>query len=440
MRRSGSRGLFFGLIFWQLFGLVVTPTGHAQSDDAFLRLEHVARIRNFDAHDRLRFDVKDSEIYSPKSVRFSANGKKIYINSLEGGLTVVYSWPGLQKLKTIHHRFTNRDSHLFFNETTVFNYPYFKDSPSGDPNVFTGKPVESELSHNGRYLWIPYYRRSFDTFGQSPGAVAIVDTRTDQIVRVMPTGPIPKYVSASPDERYVAITHWGDNTVGLIDTSSGEPALFEYVDHFTVEEKLPQNTLAGTDRDKTCGFCLRGTVFSPDGDYLLVARMGKGGVAGFHIPTRRYLGSVMNIRSTPRHLVLSPDTQTLYASSNYLGYVSKVSLKSLIASLEAAGGRRVNGPRWDEVSVGKGARTLDVSHDGSLLFVAVNDTSELVVVDSASLQIITRMTVDPYAVGLAVAPDSSAVILTSQGRSGRGGNSVNIITVERLGASPLVFD
>ncbi len=377
----------------------------------------------------LKFNIRDAEINSPKSVRFSANGMKMYINSLEGAQTLVYSWPDLVKQKTITHNFGAGDAALFGGETTVFNYPYYQGRK--EPNIFRGKPVESELSHGGRYLWVPYYRRDFDPSGQSPSAVAIVDTTVDEIVRVMPTGPIPKYVAVSPDDRYVAVTHWGDNTIGLIDTSSDDPWAWRYVAHLTVESRLSQAGKGGTDRDSTCGFCLRGSVFTPDGRYLLVARMGGGGIAGFDVSSGEYLGSVMNVAATPRHLVISKDGQTLYASSNSAGAVSAVPLGHLLNELERANGKRIAGPAWRSVHVGHGARTLDISEDGQFLFVAVNHSSEVAVVFAPAMKVIARHKVDAYAVGLALAPDGTAVVLTAQGRSGRGGgNSVNLISID----------
>lgn len=408
-----------------------------QEQDDLLSLRQYARIGNGIFANKLTVDIKDREVYSPKSVRFTADAKKIYINSLEGGKTLVYSWPDLKKLKTINHRFTAKHASLFQGETTVFDYPYYTLPPSGDVNQFMGKPVESELSADGRYLWVPYYRRDWDSHGQSPGAIAVIDTRTDTIVRVMQTGPIPKYVAASPDGKYVAVMNWGDNTVGLIDTSSGDPQQYRYVGHMVVENQLSQEGLENTDRDSTCGFCLRGSVFSPDSQYLLVARMGKGGIAGFHIPTQTYLGSIMNIASTPRHLVLSPDGKTLFVSSNYAGKVSKLPLATVIKSLATAKGRRIGGPTWESTYVGKGARTLEISSDGRFLFVAVNNTSELVTLDASNLQVLLRISVDPFAVGLAVAPDMSAAVLTSQGRSGAGGgNAVNIILIHAPNSQP----
>lgn len=255
-----------------LVGLVACALSvQAFGQEVSVRLDRFGRI-SAGGGGGLRVNIRDPEVNSPKSVRFSADGKKFYVNSLEGSQTLVYSWPELMKLKTIHHNFGRQEAGLFGGETTVFNYPYFQSR--ADVNVFRGKPVESELSHQGRFLWIPYYRRDFDSSGQSPSAVAIVDTATDEIVRVMPTGPIPKYVAASPDGTYVAVTHWGDNTVGLIDTTSGDPRAWRYVAQLTVETQMSQVGKGGTDRDATCGFCLRGTVFTSDSQYLFVARMG----------------------------------------------------------------------------------------------------------------------------------------------------------------------
>jgi DNA-binding beta-propeller fold protein YncE len=412
-----------------LFLLIFLNIQSAVADD-LISPEVTTRIANGNFKNQYNKEILDNEIRSPKSVRFSKDGTKFYVNSLEGGKTVVYSWPTLKKLKTISHRFDRRHAALFGNETTVFDYPYFSEPPAGDVNSFMGKPVESELSADGRWLWIPYYRRDWDADAQSPSAVAIIDTKTDKIVRVMQTGPIPKYVVSSPDGKYTAIIHWGDNTIGIIDTSSGDPNQFQYISHLVVERQLDQAPLKDTDRDATCGFCLRGAVFSSDSQYLIIARMGGGGIAGFHVPSKTYLGTITNIAVTPRHLALDLE-DNLFVSSNQSGYVSKLPVNVVIDALRKANGRRIAGPRWPSVYVGKGARTLDLSPDGKLVFVAVNESSEMVTLDS-NLRVLAKTPVDPYAVGLAVSPDGTAVIVTSQGHSGHGGNSVNIIQLVPL--------
>jgi DNA-binding beta-propeller fold protein YncE len=289
--------------------------------------------------------------------------------------------------------------------------------------------VESALSHADRYLWVPYYRRDFDTNGTSPSAVAIVDTRTDRIVRVLATGPVPKFVAVSPDDSRVAVTHWGDNTVMLVDTSSGDPATFRVLPRLLVaESRLPLVGLPEeVDRDEDCGFCLRGAVFTPDGRTLLVGRMAGGGVAGFDVEAGTYLGTVTGMRPTPRHLVVAGEW--LYLSANSAGWVARVGLDAVVRALRAARGRTVPLEGWQEVEVGGGARTLEVTADGRFAFVAVYNTAELAVIDTSSMTVAARIGVDPFPVGLDIAPDGTRVWTTSQGFQGMGGNSVGVYDV-----------
>ncbi|MBC7420720.1 MAG: beta-propeller fold lactonase family protein [Bdellovibrio sp.] len=376
-------------------------------------------------------DVYDTSINSPKSAAFSEDGTKVYVNSLEGMQTVVYAWPNLEKIKVIDHRFDSKNQNLFQGEETVFNYPFYQ-KPSAGVNVFRGKPVEMAFSHHGDYLWVTYYRRDYDASAQSPSAVAIIDTRTDEIVRVMPTGPIPKFVTISPDGKTAAITHWGDNTIALMDISSHNVKDFKYAAHLTVERQLSQEDKAGTDRDSTCGFCLRGTVFTPDSRFLLVARMGGGGIAGFDIEQRKYLGSMMNIRSTPRHLVVTANGKNLIVSSNVSGYVTKLNLDLFVNEMRGAQGKRIKATGGQEAFVGVGARTIEVDPTGQYIFAAVNDGIKVVAVNVETMKTISEVKVDPFPVGLAISKDGRYIVVTSQGRSGQGGgNSVNIIRVDK---------
>lgn len=404
-----------------------------------VRLELTSRFQHYRASPSSEADHWDEDIYSPKSARFLPDGSKVYINSLEGFRTVVYDPSKPEKIAVIKHRFGADDSELFAGLTTVFDYPFYKRHSSGDVNRFNGKPVESETSHGGRYLWIPYYRRDWDGGATSPSAVAIIDTSTDTIVRVMPTGPIPKYVEASPDDKWLAVTHWGDNTVGLIDISSGDPATFAYRDErLVVERVLSQAGLAGDDRDKSCGYCLRGTVFTPDSETLLVARMGGGGVAGFDVESGAYLGTVLGMKPTPRHLAIGPKGETLFLSSNVSGNVSRIELSAVVDALRAAEGKRVQLEGWRSVYVGSGARTIDLAPDGRYIFAAINRASEIVVIDAETMEVISRVRTDSYTVGLAVSPDGRQVWTTSQGRSGSGGNSICVYRVEyEPGAEPV---
>lgn len=416
------------------YGVLDTPIAiGTTSTGGALTLELTARFQNYDSTPPSPADHYDADIYSPKSARFSADGTKVWVNSLRGARTVVYDPATFAKKGVIDHLFGAGNAKLFDGKTGPFPWTWNMKAPGAKPNRFRGSPVESELTHAGKYLWVPYYRRDFDKGATSPSAVAIIDAATDQIVRVMPTGPIPKYVAASPDGKWVAIVHWGDNTIGLIDVSKDDPATFAYVATLVVEKKVPLKGLGVVDRDQNCGFCLRGTVFTADSKTLLVARMGGGGIAGFDVATKTYLGTVNGMKPTPRHLALSPDGGDLFLSSNVSGYISKIPVPDVAGALAKAKGTRVVLAGWQEVYVGAGARTVAVSPDGGHLFVAVQSSAEAIVVDAKTMTVDTRIRADAYPVGAAISPDGGQLWVTSQGRGGKGGNSV---CVYRVTAAP----
>jgi hypothetical protein len=384
-------------------------------------------------------DHFDTDIYSPKSVHFTKDGKKVYVNSLEGGKTVIYDALGIEKLGVIQHKFTDLDKSLFQGTKAPWGYQFHKEVKK--PNEFLGKPVEIEDSHNGRYLWIPYYRRTFDANGSQPSAMAIVDTTTDKIVRVMATGPISKYVRRSNTGRWMAVSHWGDNTVGLFDIR-GNVQDFKAEHLLTVEKRIDPKNLTG-DRDRNCGFCVRGLAFSADDRYLFVSRMKGGGIAVFRLEPKTktppfYLGTVFGIVPGPRDLEMARDG-SLFVSCNASGVVARVTASDIVKKLEALPEatpyekRRITVKPSDlgvkSAYVGLGARSIRLSHNEKTLFVTVNQTSELVGVDTKAMAMAARIPVDSYPVGLDLSPDDSQVWITSQGRDAKGGNSVEIFQV-----------
>lgn len=369
----------------------------------------------------------DKDIRSPKSVNIHPNGTKYYVNSLEGGKTVVYAAESNEKLKVIEHEFTEADSLLWAEPSGLFPFTHY----TKNLNTFRGKPVESAFSHGGRYLWVPYYRRSYDINAQDPSAVAVIDTETDSIIRMMETGPLPKMVAVSGDNRYVAITHWGNNTVGIINIASESPDDWHYEDCVTVQKKLTLNYSLTTpvNRDINSGLCLRGTVFTPDGRYLLVGCMGGNcGIAVIDLEDFTYLGNVYGMKTNLRHLVIR--NNDLYLSINKEGYVQRISMDTLYEAIGRIEGGRVTLDGWESCKVGAGARTIDITPDGRYVVAACNTISRLVVVDTETFKEVARIKADSYPVGLDISKDGKYVYTTSQGREGGGGNCVDIYQME----------
>lgn len=412
-------------------GLVRAPIGAraqaAGQPGERLTIELAARFQHYNSAPSSTSDHYDPYMFSPKSARFSHDGTKVYVNALEGLATIIYDPVRLKRIGLIKHRFGASNAHLFTDRPA---YPWLampKEAPP-QPDHFNGKPVESALSHQGRYLWVPYYRRDYDKLSTMPSAVALIDTRSDKILRVMATGPIPKYVVASPTHEWLAVAHWGDNTVGLIDTRADNPADYAHAKLITIGYRVNLSRISSKDRDHGCGYCLRGSVFTRDGKYLLVARMGGGGIAVIDMETQRYIGTVFGMRPTPRHLELSADGTRLYMSLSFAGYVAWVRTEDVIAAVRA--GRKTLAPAAEGQS-GRATRTIALSPDGRVVYAAVNRESRIVALDADTLKPLTSIVTDSYPVGMAISPDGSQLWVTAQGRKGRGGNSLTVYRISR---------
>ena len=392
-------------------------------------------------HYATSMDGWDDDINSPKSINIHPNGSKYYVNSLEGGKTIAYKMSDHSKVAVVSHRFDGSETDLWAKPSGLYNFTHYKPGDGLNVNAFMGKPVESCFTHGGRYLWVPYYRRSFDINAQDPSAIAIIDTETDRIIRMMETGPLPKMIATSHDGKTVAVSHWGNNTVALIDVSSANPTDWHHKKMLVVDYILPLNfsTTVSVDRDNGSGYALRGTVFTPDDRYLLVGCMGgTGGIAVIDLQSGNYLGRVKGMMDNVRHLVIRGDY--LYLSINAAGCIQRIRLDDFLQAAHKMDGHTnklttVSG--WQTCNVGKGARTIELSPSGHYAFAACNNASKLCIVDTREMKQIASIDADSYPVGLDISEDGRYVIITSQGRSGGGGNAVDIFEVTYPEPEPL---
>ena len=377
-------------------------------------------------------ETKDPDVQSPKSATFSRDGKKVYINSLEGGKTVVYDVATRKKLKVIEHKFDSGQGPMWLKPSGFYQFTHYAD---GATRSFMGKPVEEAFTPDGRYLFVPYYRRSFDINAQDPSALAVIDTQKDEIVKLVETGPLPKMVRVSHDGKLLAITHWGDNTVGLLDISDKNPDNWKHLPPITIGKKLNLNYSLSSpvNRDTGSGFLLRGTVFLPGDSLLLVSGMA-GPLNVIDVKRMEWIGTFPGL-SNVRHLTLQGDM--LYMSRNSAGEVMTIPVENILNAIKA-GGRSFSAQGVKRVKVGGGARTVKVSPSGKYIFVACNSASALYVVRASDMKVIANITADSFPVGLDVSPDGKYVVTTSQGRKGQGGgNAVDFFEIQYRDPEPL---
>ncbi len=392
----------------------------------------IARFQRYNAQPLHARDVFDAQVASPKSVQFLPTGQKVYVQALEGYATLVYNPQTLKRIRVIAHRFGAKQAPLFFPDAHYTQRLQKAGAPKPNHH-FTGKPVEGVLSHQGRYLWVSLYRRSYDPLSQMPSAISVIDTQTDRIVRVVNTGSIPKFLALSPGQKKLAVVHWGENTVGIIgldptkvtgaSQTSAVPPLFKHLGEWVVGHRLPLNFGKKVNRDQHCGFCLRGAVFTRDGRHLLVGRMSGGGISVLNTKTGHHVGVVHGSKPSPRHLVLARNGQSVYVSANVSGWVEKFDVETLVQAAHTA--KKTIKPSH-RVYLGSGVRTIALHPQQNLLLAVVNRRSLLVGLDANTLTKHWQIKANSYPVGLAVSPDGGQVWVTSQGRKLRGGHAVSV--------------
>jgi DNA-binding beta-propeller fold protein YncE len=400
-------------------------------EESPVKLTLVHRWQSYNSKPEFKNDHYDQDIFSPKSVSFSETGDMAFVQSLEGAKTLFFKSDGSEKLSTVKHSFNQEDVENLTDKNATFSYKKDAKMFKG----FTGKPVESLVTHEGKYLWTTYYRKNYDILGQLTSAVSIVDIKDQKVVRIMGTGPISKYIEKSPDKKWLAISNWGDNTVGLYDISSPSPAGFKEHQLLVVEKRHSLKNLK-SNRDKDCGFCVRGLAFSHDSQYLLVTRMKGGGITVFQKTDKNnfeFLGTIMGMQPGPRDIHFSKEGTDVFIGCNSSGTIVKVPFKGIIDLFESNKKTKVDITEKDfkylKKFVGLGVRSFKVHPKFDYLFLTSNNGSEIIIVKSTDLSVLGRVPVDSYPVGLSISPDGKYLWVTSQGKESQGGNSVSVFLI-----------
>lgn len=404
---------------------------HSLPEDSPVKLSLVNRWQSYNAKAELKNDHYDQDIFSPKSVSFSDTGDMAFVQSLEGAKTLFFNSDGSEKIAVIKHQFDKKAVEALADKKAPFNYKADTKMLKG----FTGKPVESIVTHDSKYLWTTYYRKNYDELGQQTSAVAIIDIKDQKVLRIMGTGPISKYIEKSPDQKWIAISNWGDNTVGVYNISSSKPEEFKEHQLLVVEKKHSLKNLKAN-RDKDCGFCVRGLAFSHDSQFLFVTRMKGGGISIYKKGAKdqfEFLGTAMGLQPGPRDIHFSKDGKDIFIGCNSSGTITKIPFKEFIALFDGHKGKKIDISDTDfkyaKKFVGLGVRSFKVHPKFDYLFLTSNNGSEIIIVKSTDLSVLGRVPVDSYPVGLSISPDGKYLWVTSQGKDAQGGNSVSVFLI-----------
>jgi hypothetical protein len=134
------------------------------------------------------------------------------------------------------------------------------------------------------------------------------------------------------------------------------------------------------------------------------------------------------MESNVRHLVINGDN--LFLSANSPGKVQKCDWRSFVKARIQNEEKEIQFKEFESVFVGSGARTIVTTSDGKYVFSAVNNGSKIVAVRTKDMNIVAEIPADSYPVGMDISSDDSELIVTAQGKSNGGGNSVMVFSLK----------
>ncbi|MDE0137287.1 MAG: beta-propeller fold lactonase family protein [bacterium] len=265
---------------------------------------------------------------------------------------------------------------------------------SGD--IYRGAPVEAAFTSDGSFAFVSNYRMygpgydsqaGSDTCGKDQGQDSFVyriDATALEIDRVYPVGPVPKHLAVTPDNRLLVVSNWCGFDVTVIDLVTHE-------------------TLAEID----VGRHPRGVAVTGDGRTAYVAVMGSTGIAAIDLsafsPEQGDTGTadqpaltyIRDVGISPRHLVLSPDGKTLYATLNGEDAVVAVDLDS--------------GQVVRRVRTGQAPRSMDISADGTALYVVNYRSHTVSKIRTRDFMILQEFDTTPRPIGITYDPFNNEV-------------------------------
>lgn len=214
------------------------------------------------------------------------------------------------------------------------------------------------------------------------GSISFIDLPTGVEVARVPVGPvIPHEVAVSPDGRLALTSEYGPNN------GPGRHVILMDVATATVKGRID---LGPNSRPHTA-------LFLPDGRQAVATMQDSDELALID------LEAMSVIRKYPTggregHMVrLSPDGSRAYVSSRLgTGTLSVIFLDEDRDPVV--------------IETGPGAEGLDVSADGSQVWVANRQETSISVIDTESLEVVARLDSRPYAGRVEIGPDGFAIV------------------------------
>jgi YVTN family beta-propeller protein len=239
---------------------------------------------------------------------------------------------------------------------------------------FQGAPVEVAFTQNGKYAWVSNYQMYGAGF-KRPGNdtctpegkydhsyVYQINTETFAIEQVVKVGAVPKFLTVTPDNRFVFVSNWCSWDISIIDVASNQTVRTVYVGRYP-----------------------RGLAVTADSKKAYIAVMGSYDIAVMDLNDFS-LSWLRGIGRSPRHLNLSADNKFLYATLNGEGMVAKVDTES--------------GKLVKKVFTGYQPRSMVLSGDGAFLYVVNYKDDSVSKIKTETMEIAQTVKVNHLPIGI----------------------------------------
>lgn len=225
-------------------------------------------------------------------------------------------------------------------------------------------PEQFALSRDGRKLFVA---------NEDSATLSVVDVMRGTVVQRVPVGREPEGVAVTPDGRWVLVTNESDNSVSIIDTGT---------------LKIVKSVQVGKRP--------RDIAFTPDGRTAYVSGEFDASVYRMTVPQGEPVERVVELRkeARPMGIVLDSRSNRLYVTTGRGGSVAVIDSTS--------------NKLLSEVQVGTRPWGLALSQDGRWLYTANGPSDDIAVVDTSTLSTVRHVRVGRSPWGVAVGPEPPA--------------------------------
>ena len=345
---SRSDSIATSRVAWLLSGALLLGPHCAQAGRAY--------VSNEDGESVSVVDTDTAEVVAtvnvgkrPRGLKLSHDGKHLYV-AVSGLPKCPPSVPDEECAKL--QRDVSADGIAIIDTSTLELVKLLKSG--SDPEQF-------DLSHDGKRLFIA---------NEDSGTLTVLNVARGQIEKSVPVGKEPEGVRLSPGGRLIGVTSEEGNAVYWVDSNS--------------LSVLGSVTVGKRPRD---------LAFSPDGKLAYVTGEFDSSLYKVTVPEASAATQLLQLRKEdrPMGVIFDAPHKRLFISTGRGGTVAVVSVEGAPKLVT-------------EIQVGARPWVMALSRDGKRLYTANGSSNDITIVDTTTLRVLKKVTVGKSPWGVVLAP------------------------------------